>query len=247
MNSHNIYIILSHPFTADNIGSAARAMKNMGFSNLRIVSPRRNWRKRAYVLARSAAEIITHAETYPTLKDAVGDLNWTYGTTRRIRSKSAKFIPFESFISFASKKSANTKVGIIFGRETKGLTSEELDFCDQLLSLPADEAYPSLNLAQAVMVTLFSLARQQLTESTDTGFVRETKMNFVDKEGVQSALQSFSEALECLGFYGGKDGRLDKIIKITDAIFKRAGMFDYEARMLKGISARICERLPRNK
>ena len=75
MNPKNTYIILSHPFTADNIGAAARAMKNMGFSNLRVVAPRRNWRKRAYVLARSAAEIITHAETYPALKEAVADLN----------------------------------------------------------------------------------------------------------------------------------------------------------------------------
>ncbi len=71
--------------------------------------------------------------------------------------------------------------------------------------------------------------------------------NSLDKAGIQSAMQAFSEALECVGFYGGKKGRLDQIMKVTNAIFKRAGMYDYEAQMLKGISARIIQRMTRSK
>lgn len=246
MQPQNVFVILSHPHTADNIGAAARAMKNMGFMNLRLVSPRRNWRRRAYVLARSAKDVIDAAKVYSTLTEAVADLNWTFGTTRRISERRGKFLSFDSFVSSAVKKSSRLKVGIVFGRESKGLNNEELDCCDQLVSLPADEAYPSLNLSQAVMVALFSLARKRLKRVSRVGSFNDSE-KALDKAGVQSAMQSFSQALECLGFYGGKDGRLDKIMKLMDAIFKRAGMFDYEARMIKGVSARIVERASKTK
>lgn len=242
MNSKNLYVILSHPFTADNIGASARAIKNMGFSNLRLVAPRRNWKRRAYVLARSAKDVISSAQIYSSLGEAVSDLNWTFGTTRRISEKRGKFVTFDSFIESAIKKSNRLKVGVVFGRESKGLDNEELDYCDQLVSLPADEAYPSLNLSQAVMVTLFSLARRRLSKSSRMGNFKDSPEALLDKSAVQSTMQAFSKALECVGFYGGKDGRLDKIMKITEAIFKRAGMFDYEAQMLKGVSARIIQR-----
>lgn len=242
MNSENLAVILSRPYTADNIGATARAMKNMGFSDLRLVLPRRNWRRRAYVLARSAADVIASAQSYTSLNNAVADLNWTIGTTRRTSQKRGKFIKFDTFLRTASRKSDKLKVGIVFGRESKGLDNEELESCDQLVSLPASEAYPSINLSQAVMVTLFSLAQKQLTKRSGLGNFEDAQKLFLNKEAVQKTMRSFEQALEAIGFYGGKDGRLDKIMKITNAIFKRAGMFAYEAQMLKGVSARIIQR-----
>lgn len=219
----------------------------MGFSKLRIVAPRRNWRKRALVLARHAEDVLAKSEVFSTLSEAVADLNWTYGTTQRISERRGKFVAFDAFVSSATKKNLSLKVGIVFGRESKGLNNEELDCCDQLVSIPADEAYPSLNLSQAVMVSLFSIARKRLDVDSRVGRFEEPARPFLNKAGVQSALQSFAEALKCVGFYDGKDGRLDKIIKITDALFKRAGMFDYESQMLKGVSARIIQRATLNK
>ena len=243
MKPQNIFIVLSRPFTADNIGSAARAMKNMGFSNLRLVAPRRNWRKRAYVLARNAPEVVKNAKTFATLAEAIADLNWTCGTTRRDRGRRAKFLSFGSFLEEASQKSSQLKVGLIFGCESKGLDAAELTHCDHLVSLPADEAYPSLNLSQAVMVTLFSLAQRHHGAEKKYALALKNDKKVLDKAGVQSAMQAFAEALECVGFYGGKKGRLDQIMEVTNAIFKRAGMFDYESQMLKGISSRIIQRI----
>lgn len=247
MSSQNVFIILSHPVTADNIGAAARAMKNMGFSKLRLISPRRNWKRRAVVLARRAEDVLASAEVYATLEEAVSDLNWTFGTTRRSREKTAKFIPFKRFIEMTQKKSAALKVGIVFGCETTGLTAHELGCCDQLVSIPSSEEYPSLNLAQAVMVTVFSFANaNQTLASRGIGSKRKSEM-VLDKKAVQETLAFFEDALKSLGFYGGKDGRLDKIIRISEALFKRAGMFPYEAQMLKGLSARIMERANQQK
>ena len=243
MNPNHFAVILSQPFTADNIGATARAMKNMGFTQLRLVSPRRNWKRRAYVLARSAANIIDQAQVFTNLNDAVADLNWTFGTTSRISERRGKFVKFDTFIQSAIRKSSKLKIGIVFGRESKGLNNEELDCCDQLVSLPADEAYPSLNLAQAVMVTLFSLSQKRLSRSSKLGSFEDSQKLFLDKAAVQKTMRSFEQALESIGFYDGKDGRLNKIMKITQAIFKRAGMFDYEAQMLKGVSARIIQRV----
>lgn len=243
MNSENIYIILSHPFTADNIGAVARAMKNMGFYKLRLVAPRRNWKKRASVLACNAQDVLNGAEVFKTLKQAGADLNWSYGSTCRISEKRGKFVSFDRFVSSASEKAKNLKVGIVFGRESKGLNNQELDCCDQLVSLPADERYPSMNLAQAVMVTVFSLARQNLAKASRMGSFQEETGTLLDKAGIQSALQVFQEALECVGFYKGKGGKLDPIMKITEAFFKRAGMHSYESQMIKGVSARVIQKI----
>lgn len=247
MKSQNIFVILSRPHTADNIGAAARAIKNMGFSKLRLVSPRRNWRRRAYVLARSARDVIDTAETYPTLSEAVSDLNWTFGTTRRTSERRGKFLSFETFVKTANQKSGRLNVGLVFGCESKGLNNEELDCCDQLVSLPSDPGYPSLNLSHAVMVSLFSLVQKKLSPKSGVQNWSGYTQAAIDKAAVQSTMHAFSQALECIGFYGGKDGRLDKIMKIMDALFKRAGMFEYEARMIKGLSARIIERASQTK
>jgi len=239
----NVYIILSHPFTADNIGAAARAMKNMGFSKLRLVAPRRNWRRRASILACNAQDVLASAEIFPSLKQAVSDLNWSYGTTCRISERRGKFIAFDQFISNAGEKSKKLKVGIVFGRESKGLNNQELDCCDRLVSLPADEKYPSMNLAQSVMVTVFSLARQKLKSVSRMGNFQEKADTLLDKAGIQSALRTLQEALECAGFYQGKDGKLDRIMKITESFFKRAGMHQYESQMIKGVSARVIQKI----
>lgn len=243
MKLQNIYIILSHPITADNIGAAARAIKNMGFSRLRLVSPRRNWRKGAQTLACNAQDVLKNAEIFTTLEEAVQDLNWTVGTTCRIGTRRGKFIGFDRFVEAARGKASKLKVGIVFGREDKGLSNEELDCCDKLVSLPADEVYPSLNLAQAVMVTVFSLASEKLAGVSKIGAFEEKADALLDKAGVQSALSLMAEALECIGFHKGKDGKLDKIMKMTEALFKRAGMHNYESQMIKGVSARLIQRV----
>ena len=247
MNSKNVFIILVHPITADNIGAAARAIKNMGFSGLRLVAPRRNWRKRARLLACNAEDILDRAEIFMNLPSAVEDLSWAAGTTCRLSERRGKFMGFDKFIDTARKKTAVGKVGIIFGREDKGLNNAELDCCDRLVSLPSDEAYPSMNLAQAVMVTVFSLAREKLAKSSRMGNFEEHMDTLLDKAGVQSALRAMEEALECVGFYKGKDGKLDRIMKMTETLFKRAGMHKYDSQMIKGVSARVIQRLSEKK
>lgn len=247
MKSDNVHIILSHPFTADNIGAAARAIKNMGFSKLRLVAPRRNWRKRARVLACNAQDVLSAAEVYDSLEEAVVDLNWTAGTTCRLSAQRGKFISFNGFVETVQKKSSALKMGVVFGCEAKGLNNAELKCCDYLVSLPADEKYPSLNLAQAVMVTVFSLAQKKLAGSSQMGLYTADTSTLVDKRGIQSALLQMEEALKSVGFYGGKKGKLDRIMKVTEGFFKRAGMHHYEAQMIKGVSSRIVQRMSEKK
>jgi len=247
MKPANVHIILSHPFSADNIGAAARAIKNMGFSKLRLVAPRRNWRKRAAILACNAKDILDQTEVFPNLQEATSDLNWTVGTTCRTGSRRGKFISFDRFIENAREKTSALKVGIVFGREDKGLNNAELDYCDKLVSLPSDEHYPSLNLAQSVMVTVFSLARERLGRASQSGAFEGKADILLDKAGIQSALRILEEALECVGFYKGKAGRLDPIMKMTEALFKRAGMYQYESQMIKGVSARVIQKMTERK
>jgi tRNA C32,U32 (ribose-2'-O)-methylase TrmJ len=75
----------------------------------------------------------------------------------------------------------------------------------------------------------------------------ENETALLDKAEIQSALNVFAEALECIGFYKGKDGKRDPIMKITEAFFKRAGMFPYESQMIKGVSARVIQKLSAKK
>ena len=132
MKKENIAIILVFPENPDNVGAAARAIKNMGFSDLRLVGPPRSWRTRAKKMAVSAGDILKKGEEYASLQDAVQDLGLVVGTTRRSGGHRGAFLSFDQTVAKIRGSSRRQKIGIVFGRESKGLANEDSALCDQL-------------------------------------------------------------------------------------------------------------------
>ena len=133
-----------------NIGSAARAMKTMGLTQLRLVAPK-SIDEQSIALAAGAEDVVRQAQIFSSLEEAIADCTLIIGTSARLRQLQSTLIsPRECGKKIARYKQGN--VAIVFGRERIGLTNEELLKCHFHLNIPANDEYSSLNLAMAVQI-----------------------------------------------------------------------------------------------
>lgn len=129
-------------------------MANFGLSELRLVAPRHGWPSiDARSSAAGAAYILDRARLFPTLPEAIGDLNHVYATTARDRHQLKPVLaPGAAAEAIAANLAGGSKVGVLFGRERNGLTNDEVSLADGLITFQVSPAYASLNLAQAVLL-----------------------------------------------------------------------------------------------
>lgn len=166
-----ITIILVAPARAENIGAAARAMKTMGFSELRIVDSQAHLEPATRWVAHGSGDIIDNIKVFPTLVESLHDVDFTVATTARSRAKYHYYAtPVELVPLLEEKSSWMSHAALVFGREDSGLTNEELALADVLTGVPMVADYPSLNLGQAVMVYCYQLASLiQIPQPQNTG------------------------------------------------------------------------------
>ncbi|MGH8745701.1 MAG: RNA methyltransferase [Burkholderiales bacterium] len=150
-------VVLCRPSHPGNIGSAARAMKTMGLADLRLVAPLRYPAPEAQWLATNAVDVLQAARVHATLGEAVGDCIAAYALSARPREWSPRSLALREAASEALSRAADGQVAFVFGNETAGLTNDEMFACQALVHIPADPAYTSLNLAQAVQVVCYEL------------------------------------------------------------------------------------------
>jgi TrmH family RNA methyltransferase len=163
IRSEHISIILVRPQSPGNIGSVARAMRNMGLHNLVLVSPLRFPHPEARMMACGAETLLQQARVYDSLPKAVATCHWLVGTSaRRRRYRKPPLTPRYLTHQLADRCQQH-HVGILFGPEDSGLTTPELDMCHELVVIPTVSTATSLNLAQAVMVVCYEImqARHQ--------------------------------------------------------------------------------------
>lgn len=153
----SVRIVLVGPRHPGNIGSAARAMKTMGFDELALVAPQDFPAPAADMMAASAADVLANARVHASVREAVADCGLVVGSTARARYLPWTVVePREAAREIAAAARAG-KVAVLFGPERTGLSNDELEQCQRLLTIPSDEAYPSLNLAMAVQVVTYEL------------------------------------------------------------------------------------------
>ena len=237
MASSTLAIILAFPENHDNIGSVARAIKNMGFSDLRLVSPPSGWKAKSKKMAVSAGDTLSSARVFDRLEEAVRDLSLVVGTTRRPGGHRGAFLPFNAALAKLRKTPPSQKAGLVFGCESKGLANEESALCDHLVTIPTGNTYPSLNLAQAVMVMLFAL---QWDRKGSSAILSERTLN---KRQIETTIGHFEEALKTLGYRKGGADLLPRILKTFRGLIKRSGLLEAEAQMIKGLSRKIREKV----
>jgi tRNA/rRNA methyltransferase len=171
MDFENVTFVLHRPSSAENIGAAARAMKNFGLSRLAIVAPpswtgpprgggpgsaREEVLVRARKMARRACDILETAAVHPDARTALASATWACGTTSRVLEGRPRLWPGELARELAAR-SAKGPVAIVFGEERRGLSDKELELCQAVCTIPTTVAYDSMNLAQAVAVLAYEI------------------------------------------------------------------------------------------
>jgi TrmH family RNA methyltransferase len=151
----DIRIVLCRPSHPGNIGAAARAMKTMGLSDLRLVAPERAPAPQDEWMATHAADVLAAARTHATLAEAIADCSIAFALSARPREWSPQVLDARSAAARAA--SIDAPLAFVFGSESAGLTNEELFACQFLVHIPAAAGASSLNLAQAVQVVCYEL------------------------------------------------------------------------------------------
>ena len=155
----DLYFVLVEPAVPENVGAAARAMKTMGFSHLRIVNGCDRFDIRAQRMAHASTEILERAEIFSTLAAALSDIDLSIAATARRRRVREDYHPADQLPAFlASKGKSIERTALVFGREDRGLHNEEIDQCDAVTCINLSRKQPSLNLAQAVMLYAYELS-----------------------------------------------------------------------------------------
>lgn len=158
----NIRIVLVHTTHPGNIGAAARAMKNMGLSELYLVAPRQYPCDEALHRAANAVDVLQRASVVETFDEAIADCGLVIGSSARERAIPWPLLDARQACAQAHREAARHKVALVFGREDRGLTNEELQKCQLHIHIPSNPEYSSLNVAMAVQVIAYELRMAHL-------------------------------------------------------------------------------------
>lgn len=160
---HVVMVETSHP---GNLGAAARAMKTMGLTGLRLVAPKRHPAAEATAMASGADDLLMAAPVYDSLVPALADCTLAFGATARVRSISWPMVDAREAGRLAIETAAEGgRVAMVFGREDNGLDNDELAQCQRMLRIPVNEAFASLNVAAAVQVVSYELRMAALAHT----------------------------------------------------------------------------------
>src|SRR5262245_4139649 len=228
----NIRIVLVRPLGSANVGAAARAMKNMGLGQLTMVRPAVRRFAAAEAMAVHARDVLRNAQKVATLGAAVADCALVVGTTCRGGQYRATAEPAQAIAPILLEAAAHGPVAVLFGPEDHGLTNHDLRVCQRLISIDADPAYASLNLAQAVLLVCYELRRA--AQSSQPGRLALVPAAAADVQRMYHPLQ---RALLSIGFLHPQNP--EHIMFALRALVGRTGLADHEVRILLGIARQI--------
>ncbi len=228
----NIHFVLVEPREPGNIGASARAVKNMGFKNLELVNPPERFAEgHDFWLACHAEDVLKGAKTYGDFKEAIADKALVVGTTRRTGKKRGLFFPIQEAVQRIRRAAEKNPVAVLFGREDRGLTNEEVEECGFLLYIPTNEEAPSLNLAQAVLIVAYELSRATL---------RADMPELVPYKELQALFGHIRKSLRLLEYIPRGDLDMEaRIMRNLKHLLGRSGLAPWEVRMLHGICSQI--------
>nr|WP_222858930.1 RNA methyltransferase [Paraburkholderia phenoliruptrix] len=251
----------SHP---GNVGAAARALKTMGFSRLVLVSPRvANVQSdpEAIAMASGADDVLACAHVVPTLADALSGVHWSVALTARQREYGPPQWTPRAAASLARDEALHGEIALVFGNERTGLSNEDVERCSALAHIPANPAYSSLNLAQAVQVLAYELRMNYLTSGEEAnvhthatastsagraphtpgaapaGSAAEPAGPRAASDEIESMFAHLESALVALEFLDPANPK--KLMSRLRRLFARSGLEREEVNIVRGIAKHI--------
>jgi tRNA/rRNA methyltransferase len=226
VNPDSISVILVRPRYHENIGAVARALKNMGLGRMVLVDGCSPLHMNAYKLASGAEDILERAEEFPTLKEAISEMGCVVGMTSRNGRERNPLLTPKAMVRQLIPLSARNAIGLVFGSEREGLNNEELSLCHLYVEIPSSPSFPSLNLAQAVMVICYELFQSSMT-------VSQTPIQLAEAEQLERMFEHMEETLIKIGFLDPLHPQ--KIMRVLKRLFRRSQLNEREVRILRGI------------
>ncbi len=242
--------VLVEPSHPGNVGAAARALKTMGFSRLVLVSPRVPHVQsdpEAIAMASGADDVLASAHVVPTLADALTGVHWSIALTARLREYGPPQWPPRAAAGVAREQAVHGEIALVFGNERTGLSNEDVERCSALAHIPANPAYSSLNLAQAVQVLAYELrtrvsicgrprGRRTAAASAVSGAGRACGPRAASDE-IESMYTHLESALVALEFLDPANPK--KLMSRLRRLFARSGLEREEVNIVRGIAKHI--------
>jgi tRNA/rRNA methyltransferase len=223
-------VILVEPQLAENIGMTARAMANFGLSELRLVNPKNGWPKKGVREAASGAtHVLDRATIYGSVAEAIADCHYVLATTARERGQMKRvFAPEEAMGELVAREGQRSAV--MFGRERVGLTNDEVSLADAIVTFPVSPDFPSLNLAQAVL--LIGYTWRQASGRARLPFSGELLSPPATREALIALFGSLEAALDEAGFYPPE--KRDIIARNMRDMLHRMSLTEQDVRTFRG-------------
>jgi len=237
----SIKIVLVGTTHPGNIGAAARAIKTMGLKHLDLVSPKEFPSDEAIYRSKAAKDILDEASIYESLLESVKDCEIVIGTSARNRKVPWPVLdPKCASKEINSKVRKNTKVAIVFGREDRGLTNDELGLCNLHVHIPTNEEYTSLNLAQAVQIMTYEI-RMSFRDLDNKDNDQEWDVDLATSDQTERLIDHMDELMKEVEFYDTENPR--KLLLRVRRFFKRSDIDVMEANIFRGLFSTIQKKL----
>ena len=231
----NIRIVLVQTFHPGNIGSALRAMKTMGLSELVLVSPQRFPSEDVVTMAAGASDRVDTIKVVSSLEEAVAGCSLVMGTSARRRGEKWPLLSASEGGGKLVDEAISSQVALVFGREKTGLTNDELQLCNFHVMISANPDYPVLNMAQAVQILCYEIwqAYQRVGKQDKI----EANVSYPKHEAMETFYQTLEQTLYDVNFII-KQHPGDVMIKLR-RLFNRARLESQELNILRGVLSRV--------
>jgi TrmH family RNA methyltransferase len=226
-----VRIVLIEPSHPGNIGSVARAMKNMAVTDLVLVRPRSFPHAEANALAAGADDILSGARIVDTVAEAISDAAFIAGTTSRPRSYYWEFTTPRDVASRIVALPVDSRAALLFGSERYGLATADLNHCNVLVRIPANPEYCSLNLAMSVQLMAYEIfmSREQPRSHT------QLELPLAESGDVERFYAHLHQVLSEIDF----DDRTGHLMERLRRLFNRAQLDRNELNILRGILSAV--------
>jgi tRNA (cytidine32/uridine32-2'-O)-methyltransferase len=233
MKLDNIRIVLVNTSHPGNIGAVARAMKNMGLNRLYLVAPRQFPDEQANWRAVAAEDVVNSAVVTETLEEAVGDCQFVVGTSARGRRIPWPLLDPRRCAERMGVASEQGEVAILFGREDRGLTNDELKVCNLHLNIPTSQDYSSLNLAMAVQVVCYELRMLLDMPALSDNEHAQWDTTFATGDDMERYYVHLEQTLVDIEFLDRTTPR--QLMQRLRRLYSRVRLDEMEMRILRGI------------
>jgi len=234
----DLAVVLVRPRVPGNLGSVARAARNFGVGDVRLIEPACSPDEEAYRLSSGAQDLLEAMRRYSTLLEAVADFDAVVATSSLRGRSERRWLPLSELPEFVGSLPSGARVAYVFGPERSGLTEEERSRASATVNVPTDPGFPTMNLSHAVAV-LLALHR---TFASPSGATRKEEL--APSREIEGAIEHWDRALDAIGFYD--TGHRDRSLRDWRRIVAGRPLSAREVALLRGVANRILVSLKRS-